>query len=79
MKIFSRNVLMILAAVQTVLGMEFKNCQECSKMNSGRNFMCNNGELDTEAYNVACCEPNDPSELCQPSDTNVCSGSYQDT
>jgi len=26
MKIFSRNVLMILAAVQTVLSMEFKNC-----------------------------------------------------
>ena len=70
----------LMAVLQTVLAMEFKNCQECSMMNSGRNFMCDfDGQLPTEEYNLACCEPNDPDPYCQTSETNTCSGSYQDT
>ena len=75
-----RCLLLLIASTASVLGMEITNCYECADLNRGRNYMCQyNGVLPTtDTYAVACCEPDDTSEYCQPSDTNLCSISYND-
>ena len=59
---------------------ELKDCYECSQSNSGRNYMCRYaGRLPTtDPYKVACCSPGSFDPECLPSETNICSESYND-
>ena len=64
-----------------IMAFNYRNCIDCSRDNSGRNFMCNfGGRLPTsDPYDMACCDPNDGHEYCQRSESNQCSpGSFND-